>query len=83
MFANLNKIYEKVVCRGKSLWKMAGEKSFWGGIENFRFFFLILRKAVLEKIRNTIFLMRYPKVMRVGAENKNFLCELMMWFIPY
>ena len=33
------KIYKKVACggKGKSLLKMAGEKSFWGGIENFRF----------------------------------------------
>ena len=32
------KIHEKVVCGGgKSLWKMPEKKSFWGGIENFRF----------------------------------------------
>ena len=33
------RIHEKVVCvcGGESLLKMLGEKSFWGGIENFRF----------------------------------------------
>ena len=31
------KIHEQVACGGKSLLKMPGEKSFWGGIGNFRF----------------------------------------------
>ena len=39
MFINLNENSQKsgLWGQGKSLLKMAGEKSFWGGIENFRF----------------------------------------------
>ena len=38
MFANLDENSRKSgLWGGKSLLKMPGEKSFWGGIENFRF----------------------------------------------
>ena len=72
MFSNLTKIYEKGVCGGgwgKSLLKVAPEKSFWGGIENF----LILpgRKLTLD---DTMYPLLHSKPANEGfSENRGFV----------